>query len=82
MRSEEIVVRAAGGSYLNTLFWFCSTEAVCPPILDDVLVYRDDNHITSTFATLLATPLEAALSLAARGVTPNPSAVLLGPYTR
>jgi len=79
MRAEESMVQGSGGSYLNTLFWFCTTAAVCPPIVDGVLVYRDDNHITATFANLLATPLDAALDLAVRGATAPGSAVYLAP---
>jgi peptidoglycan/LPS O-acetylase OafA/YrhL len=77
MRAEEATVRAAGGSYVNTLFWFCTTKAVCPPIVDGVLVYRDDNHITASYAALLAPPLEAALELAAQGVPSLRSAIFL-----
>jgi hypothetical protein len=79
MREEEATVASAGGSYVNTLFWFCTKESICPPIVDDVLVYRDDNHITATYASFLTTPVEAAVDLAEQG-TPDPnSAVYLGP---
>jgi peptidoglycan/LPS O-acetylase OafA/YrhL len=81
MRQEESAVTSAGGSYVNTLFWFCSSESSCPPIVDGVLVYRDDNHITATYASFLTTPVEAAIDLAEQG-TPDPnSAVYLGPNT-
>jgi hypothetical protein len=79
MHTEEGVVRAAGGSYVNTLFWFCAADSMCPPIVDDVLVYRDDNHITATYADWLAPAVEAALYLAEEGVPDPNSAVYLGP---
>jgi peptidoglycan/LPS O-acetylase OafA/YrhL len=79
MREEEATVVSAGGGYVNTLFWFCTKESTCPPIVDDVLVYRDDNHITATYASFLTTPIEAAVDLAEQG-TPDPnSAVYVGP---
>jgi hypothetical protein len=34
----------------------------CPVILGDVLLYRDDNHLTTTASLLLAPYLEAALA--------------------
>ena len=81
MRAEEDAVRAAGGYYVDTLWWFCSQLSACPPIVDNLLVYRDDNHLTATYAGFLTDPIEAALSLAVRAkVAPN-SAVLLAPTT-
>ncbi|HEY5273910.1 MAG TPA: acyltransferase family protein [Acidimicrobiales bacterium] len=79
MRQEENTVVSAGGTYVNTLFWFCSAQSTCPPIVDGVLVYRDDNHITATYASFLTTPVEAALDLAEQGIPDPNSAVYLGP---
>jgi hypothetical protein len=79
MREEESVVTSAGGSYVNTLFWFCSTASTCPPTVDGVLVYRDDNHITATYASFLTTPVEAAVDLAEQGLPDPTSAVYLAP---
>ena len=41
--------------------YFC-TPSDCPPVIGNVLVYRD-NHITNTFAKTLALPLAEALGL-------------------
>jgi peptidoglycan/LPS O-acetylase OafA/YrhL len=79
MRAEEAVVRAAGGSYVNTLFWFCASNSMCPPVIDNVLVYRDDNHITATYAAYIAPPVEAALYLAEQNIPDSNSAVYLDP---
>ncbi len=43
---------------------FC-TPVTCPTVIDGVLVYRDRDHMTATFATTLAGPLEAALRASA-----------------
>jgi hypothetical protein len=82
MRAEEAVVRAAGASYVNTLFWFCTARAICPAIVDGVLVYRDDNHLSATYAALLAPPVEAALELAKSGVPALRSAIFLPSLVR
>jgi hypothetical protein len=40
--------------------WFCTPNA-CPTIVGNVLVYRDDNHMTVSYARLIAPLLEAAI---------------------
>ena len=45
------------------------SDAVCPgdpcqPVIGDMIVYRDDHHLTATFAASLAGLLEAALPIA------------------
>lgn len=39
--------------------WFCTTSS-CPTVVGNVLVYRDDNHMTVTYASLIAPLLDAA----------------------
>ena len=39
--------------------WFCITNS-CPTVVGNVLVYRDDNHMTVTYASLIAPLLDAA----------------------
>ena len=46
---------------LQTQDWFC-TRAVCPTIVGNILVYRDDNHITTTYAEFLAPLMGTSLS--------------------
>jgi peptidoglycan/LPS O-acetylase OafA/YrhL len=41
--------------------WFCGSAGSCPPIIGNVLVYRDEGHMTSQFAELLAPILGAHL---------------------
>jgi len=50
--TEAAAVRAAGGQYAELSSLFC-TEMVCPVIIGDDLVYRDDNHITVEYARTL-----------------------------
>lgn len=46
---------------LETTDWFC-TATVCPAVVGNLLVYRDDNHITAAYAKFLAPLLDAALN--------------------
>lgn len=41
--------------------WFC-TDTVCPTIVGNLLVYRDDNHITGSYAIFVAPLLDAAVA--------------------
>ncbi|MBM3639121.1 MAG: acyltransferase [Actinobacteria bacterium] len=45
---------------LRTKDWFC-TANICPVVVGNILVYRDDNHITSAYAKFLGPVLDAAL---------------------
>ncbi len=57
--AEAQVVQAAGGRYADLTDLFC-TPAECPLLVGDQLVYRDDNHLTTGYATFLG-PVMAAL---------------------
>jgi peptidoglycan/LPS O-acetylase OafA/YrhL len=60
---RRLVATAAareGAEVIDPLPWFC-TERRCPAIVGNTLVYRDDSHITATYARLLAPMLDAAL---------------------
>jgi len=45
---------------LRTKDWFC-TSNICPVVVGNILVYRDDNHITSAYAKFLGPVLDATL---------------------
>jgi peptidoglycan/LPS O-acetylase OafA/YrhL len=51
---------ANGGRYLATDRWACP-GAVCPVLAGDVLVYRDDTHLSIPFVDFLRPRLERAL---------------------
>jgi hypothetical protein len=44
---------------IDPITWFC-TDA-CPPVIGNLLVYRDSNHMTTTYARAMAPLLEAKL---------------------
>jgi hypothetical protein len=53
--AERAAVERAGGRYLDVTPWICDAS-VCPVIVDNRLVYRDDSHLTTTYVKWL-TPL-------------------------
>ncbi|MDP9431680.1 MAG: acyltransferase [Actinomycetota bacterium] len=66
--AERATVARAGGRYVDVTPWFCVGTS-CPAVVGNLLVYRDDNHLTTSYAGWLA-PLVAAeveAALGARG---------------
>jgi SGNH domain (fused to AT3 domains) len=51
-------VTAAGGEYADLAALFCTADR-CPVIVGNTLVFRDDNHVTVEYATLLGPVLSA-----------------------
>ncbi|WUI28996.1 acyltransferase [Mycobacterium sp. NBC_00419] len=58
--AEATAVRSAGGRYADLSSLFC-TDAVCPVIIGNDLVFRDDNHVTVPYARTLG-PVLAMLA--------------------
>jgi len=52
--------RAEGATVIDPLPWFC-TATTCPVIVGDLLVYKDQHHITTAYSRLLAPLLSARL---------------------
>jgi hypothetical protein len=71
LAAERTAVTRAGGSYLDAQPWFCTTTT-CAVMVDNLLVYRDDNHLTATYASYLAPAMtdELAIALGIRPVNP------------
>ena len=65
-REHEAAV-AAGAAYVDVTPYICSAAA-CAAIVGNLLVYRDDNHLSTTFTTWLAPALAADFD-AARAVS-------------
>jgi peptidoglycan/LPS O-acetylase OafA/YrhL len=70
MAAERSTVQAAGGLYVNTLTWLC-TSTTCATVVDNLLAYRDDNHLTAAFADYLSVPVTDEIALAL-GIRPPP----------
>ncbi|WP_069167777.1 acyltransferase family protein [Nocardia altamirensis] len=58
--AETAATTTAGGQYANLTELFC-TSARCPLITRNTLIFRDDNHVTVTYARALA-PIMAVLA--------------------
>jgi len=57
--AEHLAAVGAGGRYIDTTPWFCSS--VCTSVIGRYVVYMDAFHITATYATYLALVLGDAL---------------------
>ncbi|WP_413467136.1 acyltransferase family protein [Mycolicibacterium sp. 120270] len=64
--AEAAATAAGGGQYADLSEFFCTAQR-CPVIVGNTLVYRDDNHVTTEYAGVLAPVLselvERALAL-------------------
>jgi peptidoglycan/LPS O-acetylase OafA/YrhL len=56
----EDAARAGGATVIDPVPWFC-TATRCPSVIGNVLVYRDQHHITTAYSRLLAPLLAEAL---------------------
>jgi peptidoglycan/LPS O-acetylase OafA/YrhL len=58
--AERAATTAGGGHYADLTDLFCTPDR-CPVIVGNTLVFRDDNHVTTEYAQLLA-PVIGALT--------------------
>ncbi|MCH7229825.1 acyltransferase [Glycomyces sp. L485] len=57
-------VADAGAKVIDPIPWICDTEeGKCPVVVGNLLVYRDDNHLSSRFASELAPQLAAVMPI-------------------
>ena len=66
--SKEVPWENTEGIPSNVLFadltdYFCD-QTTCYPVIGNIIVYRDNNHITATYAKTLALPLKKHLEQA------------------
>jgi SGNH domain (fused to AT3 domains) len=64
---EEALASATGAGYVDTDPWFC-ISTTCTVIVGNLLVYRDDNHITASYADWLTPAIGAQLGIASDGL--------------
>jgi peptidoglycan/LPS O-acetylase OafA/YrhL len=57
IETEKAAAQATDAEYLDLNSYLCNEET-CPTIIDNLLVYRDEQHLTATFSARLAEPLE------------------------
>jgi SGNH domain (fused to AT3 domains) len=64
--AEATATAAGGGQYADVSALFCTAER-CPVVVGNVLVFRDDNHISVEYATVLAPVMAAEIERALPG---------------
>jgi peptidoglycan/LPS O-acetylase OafA/YrhL len=64
--AEGAASRAGGGRYADLTDLFCTADT-CPLIVGNTLVYRDDNHVTVEYASVLAPVIGAQVDSALSG---------------
>jgi peptidoglycan/LPS O-acetylase OafA/YrhL len=64
--AERQAVLAAGGSYLEVAPWICG-PSTCVVVVGNLLVYRDDNHLTTSYTQWLRPVLQPAIDAALAG---------------
>ena len=57
------IARQEGVGYLSMLSWICDAKGTCPLVIGNRIVYRDDNHVTETYAEHLLPVFAKALRL-------------------
>ena len=64
-RADMLQVRddfeANGVPVLRSRQWFCA-ESLCPAVVGNLLVYRDDNHMTMSYSRFVAPLLDTAIT--------------------
>ena len=54
MARERVAARFTGAALLSLSDVICPGKGKCPAVVDGMIVYRDDHHLTATFAESLA----------------------------
>ena len=57
---EAAVAKGAGAAFIDPTPWVCRTDP-CPAVTGRLLVFRDQHHLTATYARALAERLFARL---------------------
>lgn len=61
--TQQAAAEAAGVPFVDLVDYVCPT-AQCPPVIGNVLIYRQGSHLTKTYVETLAPRLDAALAKA------------------
>jgi hypothetical protein len=51
---ERVAARLTGATLVDLSDVICPGKGTCPAVVDKMIVYRDDHHLTATFAASLA----------------------------
>jgi hypothetical protein len=56
----QTATKRGGGTFVDLTRYLCD-DALCPVIIGNTLVYRDSQHLTASFSTLMADVLGASI---------------------
>ena len=73
VHAERQAVLRAGGSYLDITPWLCTRQS-CAVMVGNLLAYRDDNHLSTTFTKWVSPVLGSVLQETIRTVPAPPVA--------
>ncbi|WDF33525.1 acyltransferase family protein [Arthrobacter agilis] len=59
---QEAAARDSNTRFIDMTDLFCDINSRCPAVVGDVMVYRDSNHMTATYARSLADELSGRLT--------------------
>ena len=63
IRDKQIeIANKLGVSVVDPINWFCS-DTKCPAVINNIIVYYDNSHITNSYAKYLGSVLESKLNL-------------------
>ena len=59
---ESVAAAASGATIIDLTSRICVGDGACPVVVNGVILYRDDEHLTATFARSLAPALGTAIA--------------------
>ncbi len=59
---ESVAAAASGATIIDLTSRICVGDGACPVVINGVILYRDDEHLTATFARSLAPALGTAIA--------------------
>ncbi len=73
-KREAVASKASGIPLIDPSQWICPGKGACPPVINNIIIFRDQHHLTATFARSLGPQLDAALVqvMIAEGWAPGP----------
>jgi len=60
---DSAAAQRASAILIDPTSWFC-TATTCPPVINNIVVYMDDSHVSATYVKWLAPLMSAALKKA------------------
>ncbi|MGB3827681.1 MAG: acyltransferase family protein [Ornithinimicrobium sp.] len=63
---RQAAQQTEGAAFIDVTQWLC-IEDRCPPVIGNVLLYRQGSHLTAAYAETLAPVLRAEIAVAERG---------------